>query len=105
VAGGAVSASSATNYIESVAGVEQGGRTGLVSVVTGALCQLALPLVNLVNAIPPAATAPALIVVGILMVGILAEDVKTVGSAAGAEQSSRQRIDWANLDVWRRRWS
>jgi AGZA family xanthine/uracil permease-like MFS transporter len=73
VAGGAVSASSATSYIESAAGVSVGGRTGLVAVTTGVLFLLALPFVALVNAIPAVATAPALIVVGFLMVGILSE--------------------------------
>ena len=73
VAGGAVGASSATTYIESAAGVSVGGRTGLVAVVTGVLFLLALPFVNLVNAVPPEATAPALIVVGFLMVAVLSE--------------------------------
>ena len=73
-AGGAVSASSATSYIESAAGVSVGGRSGLVVVVTGLLFLLSLPFVALVEAIPAAATAPALIVVGLLMVGVLAED-------------------------------
>ncbi len=73
VAGGLVSASSATTYIESAAGVAAGGRTGLVSVVTGVLFLLALPFVSLVGAIPAVATAPALIVVGVLMVGVLSE--------------------------------
>ncbi|MGC4191358.1 MAG: NCS2 family permease [Thermomicrobiales bacterium] len=73
VAGGAVSASSATTYIESAAGVSVGGRTGLVVVVTGILFLLALPFVALVEAIPAVATAPALIVVGFLMTGVLSE--------------------------------
>jgi AGZA family xanthine/uracil permease-like MFS transporter len=73
VAGGALSASSATSYIESAAGVAAGGRTGLVSVVTGVLFLLALPFVALVTAIPSVATAPALIVVGVLMVAVLSE--------------------------------
>ena len=73
VAGGAASSSTATSYIESAAGVEAGGRTGLMAVVTGALFLLALPFVNLVTAIPAVATAPALIVVGCLMVSVLAE--------------------------------
>ncbi len=73
IAGGAASASSATSYIESAAGVSVEGRTGLVSVTTGLLFLLALPFVALVNAIPAVATAPALIVVGFLMVGILSD--------------------------------
>jgi AGZA family xanthine/uracil permease-like MFS transporter len=73
VAGGAMSASSATTYIESAAGVSVGGRTGLMVVVTGALFLIALPFVALVDAIPGVATAPALIVVGFLMCGVLSE--------------------------------
>ncbi|MDF3043761.1 MAG: xanthine/uracil permease [Thermomicrobiales bacterium] len=89
VAGGVVSASSATTYIESAAGVAAGGRTGLVSVVTGVLFLLALPLVSLVGAIPAVATAPALIVVGVLMVGVLSE---------GAE-GRREAINFRNLGL------
>jgi AGZA family xanthine/uracil permease-like MFS transporter len=94
VAGGAFSASSATTYIESAAGVSAGGRTGLVSVVTGILFLLALPFVALVNAIPSVATAPALIVVGVLMVAVLSE---TTPGADGA--ATRQGvIDFKNLE-------
>jgi AGZA family xanthine/uracil permease-like MFS transporter len=88
IGGGLVSASSATTYIESAAGVAAGGRTGLVAVVTGVLFLLALPFVALVGAIPTVATAPALIVVGVLMVGVLSE------GAAG----QRERIDFGNLE-------
>lgn len=73
IAGGAASSSSATSYIESASGVSVGGRSGLVSVTTGVLFLLSLPLVALVSAIPAAATAPALIVVGVLMVSVLSE--------------------------------
>ncbi|MCC6312950.1 MAG: NCS2 family permease, partial [Thermomicrobiales bacterium] len=65
VAGGLVSSSSATTYVESAAGVSVGGRTGLVPVVTGILFLLSLPFVGLVTAVPGVATAPALIVVGV----------------------------------------
>jgi len=74
VAGGVASSSSATVYIESSAGVGVGGRSGLVSVTTGVLFLLALPFVALVNAIPASATAPALIVVGVLMVSVLGSE-------------------------------
>ena len=71
VAGGAVSASSATSYIESGAGVGAGGRTGWVNVITG-LCFLLAMFFSPVAAIVPAcATAPALIVVGYLMMTTL----------------------------------
>jgi AGZA family xanthine/uracil permease-like MFS transporter len=73
IAGGVVSSSSATSYVESASGVSVGGRSGLVPVTTGALFLLSLPFVALVSAIPAAATAPALIVVGVLMVSILAD--------------------------------
>ena len=88
IGGGLVSSSSATTYIESAAGVAAGGRTGLVAVVTGVLFLLALPFVALVGAIPAVATAPALIVVGVLMVGVLSE---------GAS-SRRAAIDFGNLE-------
>ena len=81
-AGGAVGASSATTYIESAAGVSVGGRSGLTAVVTGVLFLLALPFVALVSAIPSVATAPALIVVGILMVAVLTEREQTTATGA-----------------------
>ncbi|MBD0290037.1 MAG: NCS2 family permease [Thermoleophilia bacterium] len=73
VAGGAASASSATTYIESGAGVGVGGRTGWVSVVTGALFFPFMFLAPLIGMVPPQATAPALIVVGWMMISILTE--------------------------------
>ncbi|MGD0078118.1 MAG: NCS2 family permease [Sedimentisphaerales bacterium] len=59
--------STTTAYIESAAGIEQGGRTGLTSVVTGALFLLALLFAPLVGVVPEYATAPALIMVGLFM--------------------------------------
>lgn len=93
VAGGAASSSSATAYIESSAGVGVGGRTGLVSVATGVLFLLALPFVELINAIPNVATAPALIVVGVLMVGVLGRD----GDSSMA--ANAKGIDFSNVEV------
>jgi adenine/guanine/hypoxanthine permease len=66
-AGGAASASSNTTFIESAAGIGEGGRTGLASVVTGVLFLLCLFLSPLAGVIPPEATAPILIVVGYFM--------------------------------------
>ncbi|MFC7384345.1 NCS2 family permease [Sphaerisporangium rhizosphaerae] len=66
-AGGAASTSSNTTYIESAAGVGEGARTGLASVVTGALFLLAAFLSPLVKIVPYEAAAPALVVVGFLM--------------------------------------
>ena len=71
---GAVAGTSpVTSYIESAAGVAVGGRTGLTSVVVGALFLCTLFFAPLVQAIPAAATAPALILVGGMMMGALAE--------------------------------
>ena len=69
--GGLASASSATTYIESAAGVSEGGRTGLTSVVTGLLFFLALFFSPVAGVVPPQATAAALIVVGFLMCSIV----------------------------------
>jgi len=68
VAGGAGSVSSNTSYIESAAGVGDGARTGLASVVTGVAFLLATFLSPLVDMVPSEAAAPALVVVGFLMV-------------------------------------
>src|ERR1700676_1558553 len=73
--GALVGTSPVTSYIESAAGVAVGGRTGLTSIVVGLL------FAPLVEAIPTAATAPALVLVGALMMGALAE------------------VDWAEPEV------
>jgi AGZA family xanthine/uracil permease-like MFS transporter len=65
--------STVTSYVESAAGVEVGGRTGLTSVVVGVLFLLTLLFAPWVQAIPAAATAPALILVGAMMMGALTE--------------------------------
>ncbi len=67
VAGGAAGISSNTTYIESAAGVADGGRTGFASVVTGVLFLLAILLSPIALIVPAAATAPALVLVGYLM--------------------------------------
>jgi len=67
VAGAALGTSTVTSYVESAAGVAAGGRTGLTSLTTGILFLLALFLSPLFLLIPSAATAPALIMVGFLM--------------------------------------
>jgi AGZA family xanthine/uracil permease-like MFS transporter len=67
VAGAALGTSTVTSYVESTAGVAAGGRTGLASVFTGLLFLAALFLSPLFLMVPGAATAPALIVVGFLM--------------------------------------
>jgi adenine/guanine/hypoxanthine permease len=71
--GATAGTSPVTSYIESAAGVAAGGRTGLTSVVVGILFLCTLFFAPLVQAIPTAATAPALILVGGMMMGALAE--------------------------------
>jgi AGZA family xanthine/uracil permease-like MFS transporter len=67
IAGALVGTSTVTSYVESAAGIEEGGRTGLVAVQTGILFLASLFFVPVLVAIPAAATAPALIVVGAMM--------------------------------------
>jgi AGZA family xanthine/uracil permease-like MFS transporter len=67
VAGGLGSVSSNTSYIESAAGVGEGARTGLASVVTGAAFLAAVFLSPLVNLVPSEAATPVLVFVGFLM--------------------------------------
>jgi adenine/guanine/hypoxanthine permease len=67
VAGGVAGVSSNTTYIESAAGVAEGGRTGLTSIVVGILFLFAIFLSPLASIIPNQATAPALVLVGYLM--------------------------------------
>jgi adenine/guanine/hypoxanthine permease len=67
VAGGLGGVSSNTTYIESAAGVAEGGRTGFTSVVTGVLFLLAVFLAPIAGIVPGVATAPALVLVGYLM--------------------------------------
>jgi AGZA family xanthine/uracil permease-like MFS transporter len=65
--GGLAGTSSNTTYIESAAGVAEGGRTGFTSVVTGVLFLLAILLSPIAGLVPSQATAPVLILVGFLM--------------------------------------
>ena len=67
MAGAALGTSTTTTYIESAAGVAEGGRTGLTAITTGVLFLIALIFVPLVQHIPTAATAPVLIIVGIFL--------------------------------------
>jgi len=78
--GAALGTSTITSYIESAAGIEQGGRTGLTSLVTGVFFLLAILFVPLVGIVPGYATAPALFMVGLFMM----KEIK--------------RIDFANLE-------
>jgi adenine/guanine/hypoxanthine permease len=76
IVGSLAGTSTVTSYIESAAGVAAGGRTGVTAIVTGLLFLISIFIAPLVGAIPAFATAPALILVGALMV------------------ASASRIDW-----------
>jgi AGZA family xanthine/uracil permease-like MFS transporter len=76
VVGSLAGTSTVTSYIESSAGVAAGGRTGVTAIVTGLLFLVAIFIAPAIGAIPAFATAPALILVGALMV------------------ASASRIDW-----------
>ncbi|AKU17957.1 NCS2 family permease [Luteipulveratus mongoliensis] len=80
-AGGAASVSSNTSYIESAAGVGDGARTGLASIVTGVLFLLATFLAPLVDIVPYEAATPALVIVGFLMM------------------QQAKDIDWADIEI------
>ena len=80
-AGGAASASSNTTYIESAAGVAEGGRTGLTAVIVGLLFLASLFISPIAGVIPPEATAPVLVIVGYFMTTLVAE------------------IDWADAGI------
>ncbi|HVR69733.1 MAG TPA: NCS2 family permease [Vicinamibacteria bacterium] len=71
--GGYANASSNTCYIESAAGVAEGGRTGLTAVTVGVLFLLAMWFAPLASVVPPQATAPALVIVGFHMMGLARE--------------------------------
>jgi len=65
--------SNTTTYIESASGISEGGRTGLTSVVVALLFLICLPLISIFGMAPSQATAPALIIVGIMMAESFAE--------------------------------
>lgn len=77
--------STVVSYIESASGVEAGGRTGLTSLTTAALMLLALFFTPLILIVPAAATAPALVIVGVFMMQSITEidmsDFKTAAPA------------------------
>lgn len=68
-AGAALGTSTVATFIESASGVAEGGRSGFTAVVTSILFTLAIFFTPLLSAIPPFATAPVLLIVGVLMVG------------------------------------
>lgn len=80
-AGAVVGTSTVTTYVESTSGIAVGGRTGLTSTVTGLCFALALFLSPVIGLVPTAATAPLLIIVGVMMC------------------SSLKEIDWADIEI------
>ena len=90
-AGGVVSSSSATTYIESGAGVGVGGRTGWVGVIVAVLFFAAMPFWPVAGVVPANATAPALIIVGFLMMQTL-----TAGEAKAEHQG--QKLPLSGID-------
>ncbi len=73
IVGSLTGTSTVVSYIESAAGVAAGGRTGVTAIVTGLLFVVALFVAPVVGAIPAAATAPALIIVGGMMMAVVGE--------------------------------
>lgn len=85
VVGAGLGTSSTTAYVESAAGAAAGGRTGLTAVVVGILMLASLWFSKLAASVPPYATAPALMYVGVLMMRSMTEiDWKDVSEAAPA---------------------
>ena len=83
--GALVGTSTTTAYVESAAGIEEGGRTGLTATMVGALFGLSMFLWPLAGAVPGAATAPALILVGALMMeGVRHVEWDDIGEAVPA---------------------
>jgi AGZA family xanthine/uracil permease-like MFS transporter len=73
VAGSLTGTSTVTSYVESTAGVAAGGRSGVTAIVTGLLFLGAMVAAPFIGVVPPAATAPALILVGSLMLTTVTE--------------------------------
>ncbi len=71
--GAVLGTSNTTTYVESAAGIAVGGKTGLTSVVTAVLFAAMLFVLPFALMVPAAATAPALIIVGILMMSSMAK--------------------------------
>lgn len=79
--GALMGTSTVTTFVESSTGISEGARTGLSSVVVGILFLLGCVLAPIAGIIPSAATAPALIIVGMFMIGNVA------------------KIDWSDVEV------
>jgi AGZA family xanthine/uracil permease-like MFS transporter len=83
MAGGILGSSSATTFIESGAGVAEGGRTGLTTVVVAIPFLLAMWLGNVFAIVPQEATAGALMIVGLLMIAATAAEIPWKELAVG----------------------
>ena len=100
-----------TAYIESITGVQAGGRTGLTSLTVAAFFCLALFFWPIFVIIPPQATAPALVLVGVLMMqGLARIDMTDLGNAVpivpdatgdGPHQQSHQRNGAGHAELHR----
>jgi len=117
--GGFVGVSSNTTYIESAAGVAEGGRTGFTAIVTGVLFLVAILLSPLANLVPRVATAPALVLVGYLMFTLI-KDINVADLEYGlpalmtiivmpltysiTDGIGAGFITWALLKVVKRKW-
>ena len=95
-AGGAAGISSNTSYIESAAGVAEGGRTGFTSVVTGLLFLVAILLTPLAILVPYVATGPVLVFVGFLMVSLI-KDIDFSDIEEGLPGPARDDPDAADV--------
>ncbi len=73
IGGSLLGTTTVTSYVESASGVAAGGKTGVTSIVTGLLFIAALFAAPIVGAVPSAATSPALVVVGGLMISAVGE--------------------------------
>ncbi len=83
--GSLLGTSSVTTYIESSSGVVEGGRTGLTAMVTGTLFLASIFLAPFAGMVPAAATAPVLVMVGILMIDTVRDiDLSTLASTIPA---------------------
>jgi adenine/guanine/hypoxanthine permease len=71
--GALLGTSNTTTYVESAAGIEEGGRTGLTAVVVAIMFILSIPLAPYVGLVPAAATGPILVIVGVLMASSFAD--------------------------------
>ena len=93
IAGGVVSSSSATTYIESGSGVGVGGRTGWVGVIVAVLFAVSMFFSPIAGVVPANATAPALIIVGFMMMRTLTE-----GEGMADHEESGRRKPFSGID-------